>query len=143
MLPGELLAPRRAFPESYQETAQDPAPVVAFQADFVQGGLLLDCAAQHNFVDMSGIEQCFSLLVTALRGESFSLEAIAHGNLDRRNLVSHLPEHEDLLNHSQFRRPDANNLPPPPLEPVSPFLLALLSFLAAEACGAEETGDTT
>ena len=35
MLDGNLLAPRTAFPESYQETEADPAPVLALQANFV------------------------------------------------------------------------------------------------------------
>ncbi|KAI5853647.1 transferase family-domain-containing protein [Durotheca rogersii] len=60
MLDGGILGPRKAFPESYEETEDDPTPVLAFQANFIRGGLLLDCAAQHNFIDMNGIEQCES-----------------------------------------------------------------------------------
>ncbi|KAL2141561.1 hypothetical protein VTI28DRAFT_2211 [Corynascus sepedonium] len=132
MLPGELLAPRKAFPESYQETEEDPAPVIAFQANFVKGGLLLDCAAQHNFVDMSGIEQCYTLLATALREEPFPDDAVAQGNLDRRNLVPLLQAHETLLDHSQFLRPGPDNLPPPPVEPESPFSWRYFRFSPAK-----------
>ena len=132
MLPGSLLAPRKAFPESYHETEQDPAPVIALQANFVSGGLLLDCAAQHNFVDMSGIEQCYSLLATALRGEPFPSDAIAQGNMDRRNLVPLLQGHEAMLDHGQFLQPGPNNLPPPPVEPESPFSWRYFRFSPAK-----------
>ncbi|SPQ20704.1 f0a33512-b97a-465e-b6ad-25dcae1e0f3e [Thermothielavioides terrestris] len=131
-LPGELLAPRKAFPESYNETEQDPAPVIALQANFVRGGLLLDCAAQHNFVDMSGIEQCYSLLATALRGEPFPSDAIAQGNMDRRNLVPLLQADEPVLDHGQFVRPGPDNMPPPPAEPESPFSWRYFRFSPAK-----------
>ncbi|KAK4043910.1 transferase family-domain-containing protein [Parachaetomium inaequale] len=151
MLPGDVLAPRKAFPESYQETEQDPAPVIALQANFVRGGLLLDCAAQHNFIDMSGIAQCFSLLATALRGEPFPCDAIAQGNMDRRNLVHLLQGNEAVLDHAQFLRPGPDTLPPPPAEPESPFswryfrfspakLAALKSMAAPSATGTTASG---
>ncbi|KAH8784874.1 transferase family-domain-containing protein [Diaporthe sp. PMI_573] len=152
MLPGELLGPRKAFPESYQESDQNPAPVIAFQANFVSGGLLLDCAAQHNYMDMSGIEQCYSLLATALRGESFPRDAIVQGNMDRRYVLNLLQEHEALLDHGQFLRPRPEDPPvPPPVEPESPFSwryfrfspakLAALKEIAAETPSTKTNGD--
>ncbi|KAI0877514.1 transferase family-domain-containing protein [Hypoxylon argillaceum] len=121
LLDGAMLAPRKAFPESYHETEENPAPVIAFQANFIRGGLLLDCAAQHNFIDMNGIEQCYNLLATALRGEPFSKDAIKHGNLDRRSLVPLLEPHETMQDHQGFTCPEPWDLPPPPVEPGSPF----------------------
>ena len=131
MLDGSILAPRKAFPESYQETEADPAPVLALQANFIQGGLLLDCAAQHNFVDMSGIEQCYNLLAAAMNDEPFSPDAIAQGNVDRRNLVALLQSDEPMKNHSQFKRPPPSDRPAPPLEPDSPFSWRYFRFSAA------------
>lgn len=131
MLCGDLLAPRKAFPESYHETEQDPAPVLALQANFISGGLLLDMAAQHNFIDMSGIEQCYNLLATALRGQRFSEDAIAHANMDRRNLVPLLESHEAIEDHSQFVRPKPGDQLPPPLEPNSPFSWRYFRFSPA------------
>lgn len=128
MLPGELLAPRKAFPETYHETERDPAPVLAFQVNFVVGGLLLDCAAQHNFIDMGGIDRCYSLLATALRGEPFPNDAIAEGNMDRRSLVPLLQEHETELDHGQFLRAGPDDPLPPPAEPESPFLWRYFRF---------------
>ncbi|KAK4214342.1 transferase family-domain-containing protein [Rhypophila decipiens] len=131
MFPGALLAPRNAFPESYTATDEDPAPVVAFQANFIHGGLLLDCAAQHNIVDMKGIEQCFNLLATALRNETFTDDAIAHGNLDRRTLIPLLDlDSETMHDHSQFYRPKPDDPVPPPLEPSSRFSWRYFRFSA-------------
>lgn len=131
MLDGNILAPRKAFPESYQETEADPAPVMAFQANFIKGGLLLDCAAQHNFVDMSGIEQCFNLLAAALRDEAFSPNAIVQGNRDRRNLVPLLQSDKPSHDHSQFKRPPLSELPIPRLEPDCVFSWRYFRFSAA------------
>lgn len=142
MLPGDLLAPRKAFPESYHETRDNPAPVLALQANFVSGGLLLDSAAQHNFMDMSGIEQCYNLLATALRGEQFPSHAVVQGNMDRRTVVSLLQEHEATCqDHGQFfLRPIKP--PPPPVEPESPFSWRYFRFLRADLVTLKRTAET-
>jgi hypothetical protein len=131
MLDGDILAPRKAFPESYQETEADPAPVLAFQANLIQGGLLLDCAAQHNYIDMSGIEQCYNLLAAVMAGETLPADAIAQANLDRRNLVPLLQSNETMEDHSQFKRPGPSDFPPPPAEPDSPFSWRYFRFSAS------------
>ena len=135
MLDGEILAPRTAFPESYHETDADPAPVLAFRANLIQGGLLLDCAAQHNFIDMSGIEQCYNLLAAAMNDQPFSHDIVAQGNIERRNLVPLLGPDEPMKDHSQFRRPPPSDLPGPPLEPDSPFRWCYYRFAAATLAG--------
>ena len=131
MLDGSILAPRKAFPESYQETEADPAPVLALQANIIKGGLLLDCAAQHNFIDMSGIEQCYKLLAAAMNDDPFSPDAIAQGNVDRRNLITLLHPDEVMKDHSQFKRPPLSDLPAQPLEPDSPFSWRYFRFSAS------------
>lgn len=113
LLDGRILAPRRAFPESYDETDADPAPVLALQANFVRGGVLLDCAAQHNILDMTGIEQCFRLLATSMRGEPFPALAIEQGNRDRRNIVPLLGPEDQMMDHSHFKRSPLSGLPHP------------------------------
>lgn len=128
MLEGSILAPRKAFPEIYQDTEEDPAPVVVFQANFIKGGLLLDCAAQHNFVDMSGIEQCYNLFAAGMNEESFSSIAIAQGNLDRRCLVPLLQPDEPMKDISQFRRPPPSDNPASSFEPNSTFSWAYFRF---------------
>ncbi|KAI1412824.1 transferase family-domain-containing protein [Hypoxylon sp. FL1857] len=132
MLNGDILGPRAAFPDSYQETEEDPAPVIAFQANLIRGGLLLDCAAQHNFIDMSGIEQCYNLLATGMGDVPFSTQAVEQGNMDRRNLLPLLQPGEPMKDHSHFKRAAASDLNPPPAEPDSPFSWHYFRFSAAK-----------
>ncbi|EAW07078.1 putative trichothecene biosynthesis acetyltransferase [Aspergillus clavatus NRRL 1] len=113
LLDGKVLAPRTAFPESYQESDEEPAPVLVFQVNLVEGGILVDCAAQHNIIDMTGIEQCFVLLATAMRGEAFPLHAIEQGNRDRRSIVPLLRDGKPRLDHSQFKRTVSSERPDP------------------------------
>lgn len=121
MLNGDVLCPRKAFPASYEETESDPAPVVALQANFIRGGLLLDCATQHNMIDMNGIEQVLHLLATVLRGEEIPLLAIEQGNRDRRNMIRLLSPDELLGDHSHLRRAQPGEKQNLPLEPDSPY----------------------
>ncbi|KAJ6013605.1 trichothecene biosynthesis acetyltransferase [Penicillium herquei] len=103
-LNGSNLAPRSAFPESYLDSDTDPAPVLALQVNLVEGGILVDCAAQHNVLDMMGIEQCLTLLATAMNGEKLPTYALEQANRDRRSVISLLGPDEPLLDHSQFKR---------------------------------------
>ena len=105
MLDGRILGPVKAFPEMYQETESKPAPVIVIQANFIQGGLLMDTATQHNFIDGGGLFQCMRLFAKALRGEEFSDVEIQQGNRDRRNLIPLLGPNEPLLDHSHLKRP--------------------------------------
>ncbi|KAF5865105.1 hypothetical protein ETB97_005346 [Aspergillus alliaceus] len=120
LLPGHLLSARKGFPESYQETEDDPAPVLDFQANIVRGGLLLDLAAQHNIIDGTGIFQIVNLLATALRGDKFPLFQIHEGNRDRRSLIRLLGPDEPLLDHSELKPPVIIKAPPPP-EVLAPY----------------------
>ncbi|KAK4697079.1 hypothetical protein P7C71_g943, partial [Lecanoromycetidae sp. Uapishka_2] len=105
LLDGKTLGPVKAFPETYEETESDPAPVIVIQANFIKGGLLLDAAAQHNFIDGGGLFQCLRLFAKAMRGEDFSNIEIEQGNRDRRNLIALLNGNEPLLDHSHLRCP--------------------------------------
>lgn len=121
MLDGNILAPGKAYPETYQESEADPAPVLILQVNFVKVGLLLNLAAQPNIVDMGGIDRCLRLLAAAIRGEEFSNVSIEEGNRDRRNLVPLLGLNDTESDHSHFRPPLPSKAIPPPAEPDSPF----------------------
>ncbi|KAF6825543.1 trichothecene 3-O-acetyltransferase [Colletotrichum musicola] len=101
-LDGALLAPTCAFPETYGEPQ---APVVVFQANFVSGGLLLDFAAQHNMIDMTGMTQCLRLFAAAMRGEDVPPAALEQGNRDRRCLIPLFEAGRPLLDHTHLQRP--------------------------------------
>lgn len=120
MLPGYLLGPRKAFPEPYNDSEEDPAPVLDIQANLITGGLLLDLAAQHNIIDASGIFQIANLLATAMRGEPIPQAQIDEANRPRRDIIPLLGPNEPLLDHSDLRPPFViKELPP--LEAVAPF----------------------
>ncbi|KAF7591021.1 hypothetical protein BBP40_002039 [Aspergillus hancockii] len=114
MLPGNLLSLRKGFPESYEETEDDPAPVLDFQANIIRGGLLLDVAAQHNIIDGTGVFQIVNLLATALRGEPIPQFQIDEGNRDRRSLIALLGPDEPLLDHGELKPAVIIKAPPPP-----------------------------
>jgi hypothetical protein len=100
-----VLCPCVAFPQSYQETEDDPAPVLALQANFIKGGLLLDVAAQHNIMPGGGILQFLALLSKVMAGQDISEFEIEQGNLDRRNMVRLLGPDEVSIDLSRFDRP--------------------------------------
>jgi hypothetical protein len=105
MLDGKVLAPCVAFPEIHAETtASDPACVIAIQVNYIQGGLLLDAATQHNFIDGNGLFQCLRLLAKAMRGQKFSNVEVEQGNRDRRTLIPLLRPNETMLDHSHLKR---------------------------------------
>lgn len=105
-LDGALLTPMCAFPE----TMSDPdGPVVSLQANFISGGLLLDLAAQHNIMDMTGMTQCLRLLAASMRGEDVPSAAVEQGNQDRRCLIPLFEPGRPLLDHSHLQSPTAYN----------------------------------
>ncbi|KAF3771155.1 hypothetical protein M406DRAFT_248474 [Cryphonectria parasitica EP155] len=106
----DVLTPCVSFPQSYQETEDDPAAVLALQANFISGGLLLDVAAQHNIMPGSGILQFLKLLSKALNGEEFTQLEIEQGNRDRRNMIRLLGPDEQSVDLSRYDRPSLLNI---------------------------------
>jgi len=104
MLDGRILGPVKAFPETYEESASEPAPVLVLQVNFVDGGILLDTAAQHNIIDGGGLLHCTRLLAKAMRGDEFTSAELEQGNRDRRHLVRLLSAGEPMLDHSHLIR---------------------------------------
>lgn len=105
LLPASVLTSRTAFPQSYVESDEDPAPVALFEACLVDGGLLLDVCAQHNFMDAGGMFQLLRLVAAAMRGEEFDAFAVEQGNRDRRHIVPLLRLDEEVVDYSHLRRP--------------------------------------
>lgn len=122
MLIGDILSPYTAFPLSYEESESDPPPVVLFQANFIKGGLVLDCATNQTMIDMSGLERCFELLAAAMRGEEFPAAVVDEANRDRRGLVPLLKPGEKRHDHSHLIRWEPpKTCCPPPANPDSKF----------------------
>ncbi|KAJ5092598.1 hypothetical protein NUU61_007468 [Penicillium alfredii] len=118
LLDGSLLSAETSLPDSYTETDTSPAPALTLTVSWIRNGLLLNCAAQHNVLDMGGIDQIFGLLATALQGREFGKTAIEINNCDRLTVFPLLGPEEPKCDHGQMRRPSSLNpslrSPPPP-----------------------------
>ncbi|KAH6604576.1 trichothecene 3-o-acetyltransferase [Trichoderma cornu-damae] len=118
MLDGEILTSREGMPYGYDESVE-PAPVISIQANFVQGGLLVAFAAQHNILDMNGLGQMIRLFAKACRGEPFTQSELEQGNRDRRNVVRLLGPDESRTDLARFRTPKpASGSAPRPSPPA-------------------------
>jgi trichothecene 3-O-acetyltransferase len=62
MLDGEVFTPLKGLPTSI---AGDPAPVFFIQANFINGGLLLNFAGEHNTMDEQGLGQVIRIFSKA------------------------------------------------------------------------------
>jgi hypothetical protein len=118
MLDGTVLAPLKGLPTNYEE---DPAPVFLVQANFINGGLLLNLAGEHNAMDGHGLGQVIRLFSKACHNEPFTDEELLHGNRARGNLIPLLdratykpgPELDYLIIKPNATSPPAlSNLPP-------------------------------
>lgn len=119
MLDGEILSSREGIPCGYDESIE-PAPVLLIQANFIQGGVLVTFAGQHNIVDMNGLAQLIRLFARACRGEPFTQLELEQGNRDRRTVIRLLNPDEPKTDLTPFRvqnKPsESNSAPSPPPE---------------------------
>ncbi|KAI9743965.1 MAG: hypothetical protein M1818_002699 [Claussenomyces sp. TS43310] len=129
LLDGALLSTETSLPESYVESA--PAPVLTFTASWIQDGVLLDCAAHHNMMDMGGIDQVLRLLAIALKGEDFPRTAIDVSNCDRLTVLPLLGPDEVRRDHSHFRCPSRLGMSLRPLPSGPPPSYHYFRFTAA------------
>lgn len=117
MLDGEILSSRQGIPSGYDESIE-PAPVLLIQANFIEGGVLVTFAGQHNILDMNGLAQLIRLFAKVCRGESFTQLELEQGNRDRRNVVRLLNPDEpkaDLTPYLvQKKTPDSSAASSPP-----------------------------
>lgn len=95
-IPGDLLAPQKGLPASVNPT-KDNAPALDIQANFVNGGVLLCFASEHNVTDMNGQGQIIRLFSQALRVEPFTKQQLEIGNVDRRAFLPRLKDGEKPL----------------------------------------------
>lgn len=123
MLDGEVLAPLSGLPTSYEG---DPAPVFFLQANFINGGLLLNFAGEHSTMDGQGLGEIIRMFDKACHNEPFTDEEVLQGNRARDSVIplfdqtSYKPGPE--LDHLLVKKPRAststtsastnNNMPP-------------------------------
>ncbi|KAK8069704.1 hypothetical protein PG994_006320 [Apiospora phragmitis] len=112
LLDETMLAPCGTFRHSTGTTTGPAAPVFLLQANLIPGGLLLVINGLHSCMDMAGQTQIIRLLAKACRGEPFSTEELATGNMPRRDILLpllHYPD-EELL-----KRPPGDGRPREPI----------------------------
>lgn len=105
MLDGAVLAPYPGLPQGYQATTSEPPPVACFQANFVKGGLLLTCSAQHNMIDATGMLQLYQLLAVAMTDNKLPQKMVDAALLDRTTAIPLLgPNDPPMSDHSHLKR---------------------------------------
>ncbi|KAI4224140.1 MAG: hypothetical protein L6R36_004896 [Xanthoria steineri] len=118
MLDGSILCPFPGFPLTYEESKIGPAPVVAIQANFIQGGLLLNFSNQHNMMDATGLFTFIILLAAAMRGEEIPEYIAEQANRDRKTVIPLLGPNEPIKDHNHLWR--SATLPTPPSATPTP-----------------------
>lgn len=115
MLPGKILAPWPSLPLPHG--LEPPLPVIAAQANFIRGGLLLNMSMHHVAIDGGGLVQVMRLLSNVLSSRAIAPVEIEQANRDRRKVVPLIPRGEPVKDHSHLRRPP-DWTPPVPKAPA-------------------------
>ncbi len=113
MLPGKILTPWPSLPLPHG--LEPPLPVIAAQANFIHGGLLLNMSMHHVAIDGAGLVQIMRLLSTVLSGREIPAAELEQANRDRRIVAPLLPQCEPVKDHSHLRRPPGYAPPLPKL----------------------------
>lgn len=81
-LPEDVICPEKTIP-----VPGSLLPVFVVQATFVQGGLLVTFTGHHQAMDMTGLTVCIRLFNRASRGEAFTEDEVAAGNMAREQVI--------------------------------------------------------
>ncbi|KAI1134068.1 hypothetical protein F5Y05DRAFT_400036 [Hypoxylon sp. FL0543] len=103
MLDGKILAPWPSLPQHHGIVG--PVPVIALQANFIRGGLILNFSAHHTIIDGTGIAQLARLVALALNGDEIPASYIEQANRDRSRVVPLIPHGDPVKDHDYLRRP--------------------------------------
>lgn len=103
MLPSKVLTPWPSLPLPHG--LEPPLPVMAAQANFIRGGVLLNMSNHHVAIDGGGLVQVMRLLSTVLSGRPIPPAELEQARRDRRKVVPLIPRGEPVKDHSHLRRP--------------------------------------
>lgn len=120
MLDEQLIASEWTLPAlNPKRKADDPYPVFAVQASFIDGGLILTFATVHTVFDFVGQAHMQALLSRACRGEAFTDEEIKQGNRSRHDVVPFLDDSYDVkeLASHMIKRPPPDTTAAPATPP--------------------------
>ncbi|KAF5639664.1 trichothecene 3-o-acetyltransferase [Fusarium sp. NRRL 52700] len=110
------IAPKKTLHFGPDYSPDDPSPVLIFQLNFIEGGLIFTVNGQHGCMDMTGQDELIRLLSKACRDEAFSEQEISALNLDRKSIVPLLDNYElgPELDHQIIKPPPTTDAPPTP-----------------------------
>ncbi|KAH7269043.1 trichothecene 3-O-acetyltransferase [Fusarium redolens] len=116
MLDENLIAPKKTLPIGPDYSPDDPQPVLLFQLNFIEGGLVLTVNGQHGCMDMTGQDELIRLLSKACRDEAFTQQEVSTMNLERKTIVPLLENYEigPELDHQIIKPPSTTEHPPAP-----------------------------
>jgi hypothetical protein len=78
---------------TFEADLKKPVPVLALQANFITGGLLLVFSGSHRCMDIAGESQVIHLFSKACCGKPFTSEELRTGHLPRQDIIPLLDEH--------------------------------------------------
>lgn len=108
-LDAQVLSPFAGL--SAGHTLEPPVPIVALQANFIHGGLLLTLCLHHVVMDGTASFQLIRHLATALQGKLISPQDLLEANRDRRSVMRLLAPGEPAKDYSDLRRPPGFSYP--------------------------------
>ncbi|CZR45045.1 trichothecene 3-O-acetyltransferase [Fusarium proliferatum ET1] len=91
---------------------EPPVPIVALQANFISGGMLLTMCFHHIVMDGTAAFQFIRHLASALEGKQISPTDLVQANRDRRSVVRLLSPGEPIKDYTDLRRPPGFTYPP-------------------------------
>ncbi|KAF5574525.1 trichothecene 3-o-acetyltransferase [Fusarium subglutinans] len=90
---------------------EPPVPIVALQANFISGGMLLTMCFHHIVMDGTAAFQFIRHLASALEGNQISTDDLLQANRDRRSVVRLLSAAEPIKDYTDLRRPPGFTYP--------------------------------
>ncbi|KAM0427859.1 hypothetical protein ACHAPT_007318 [Fusarium lateritium] len=120
MFDENVIAPRKTLPIGPDYSPDNPEPVLIFQLNFIEGGLILTVNGQHGAMDMTGQGELIRLLSKACRNEPFTEEEIATMNMERKSVVPFLEDIDDAELDSHLENQIIKTPSTPPEAPPEP-----------------------
>nr|CAG8993144.1 Acyltransferase [Penicillium sclerotiorum] len=102
-LPGKVLSPWNALPLPHGITG--PVPVIAFQANFVRGGLILNLVQHHTFMDGVAAFQLLKLFALLLNGQELPAADLEQANRDRTKIIPLIPDGQPVKEFPELTPP--------------------------------------
>ncbi|KUI69404.1 Trichothecene 3-O-acetyltransferase [Cytospora mali] len=102
VLPASVLTPWPGLPQPHGISG--PVPIIAMQANFISGGLILTISCHHNIMDATAIFQFIRLLTVVMKNGEIMPPELDQANRDRRGVIPLIPRGEPVKNFSHLRR---------------------------------------